>query len=80
MQYSADSRLKKLELHNMDHKIRKTVIVYQLLHSSANVSRLYLLKNEGGKGLFSTEDCLNNGNIVALGQYLKMSQEWLKSS
>ena len=50
------------------------------LHSRANVDRLYIPREEGGKGLMSIEECVNT-EIRALGQYLQSSQEeWLKNA
>ena len=54
--------------------------MHRALHPRANVSRLYVPRKEGGKGMMSIEDCVNLESR-ALGQYLKNNEdEWLKSA
>ena len=65
----------------MDRKTRKILSMYQGLQPrSKYVDRLYLPHSEGGKGLFSLEECVN-AEKRSLGQYLKMKEdEWLRSA
>ena len=56
----------------MERKTRKVLNMYQALHPRSNVGRLYLPRSEGGKGLLSLEECINDEKR-SLGQYLKMN-------
>ena len=49
----------KRELAELDRKTRKLLIIHGALHPRSNVSRLYLPRREGGRGLISTEDAIN---------------------
>ena len=50
-----------------DRKTRKIITMYGGLHPSSNGKWLYLPKSEGGRGLASIEDCLNDDTeILAL--------------
>ena len=44
----------------MDQKTRKIIVMYGGLHPRSNVKPLYLSKSEGGRGLVSMEDCVND--------------------
>ena len=44
----------------MDRKTRKIITMYGGQHSRSYVERLYLPRSEGGRGLISVEDCVNN--------------------
>ena len=44
----------------MDRETRKIITMYGGLHPRSNVERLYLPRSEGGRGLVSIEDCVNN--------------------
>ena len=62
----------------MNRKTRKVLNMYQALHSRSNVDRHSLPSSEGGKGLFSLDECVN-AEKRSLGQYLKMNEdEWLR--
>ena len=41
-----------------DRKTRKTVTMCRALHLPADVDRLYMPRNNGGKGMISVEDCV----------------------
>ena len=60
----------------MDRKTRKLLTIHGALHPRSNVSRLYLPRREGGRGLISVEDAINieerNINV-----YVCQSQERL---
>ena len=66
----------KSELAELDRKTRKLLTIHCALHLRSNVSRLYLPRREGGRGLISVEDAINieerNINV-----YISQSQERL---
>ena len=49
---------RKSELQAINKKTRKLFTIYRALHPKSNVERLYIPRNEGGRGLMSTEDCV----------------------
>ena len=64
----------------MDRKTRKVLIMYQTRHPRSNVDRLYLPQSEGGKGLLSLEECVNDEKR-SLRQGLKINEDdWLRSA
>ena len=42
----------------IDRKSRKTMTMYGGLHSKRDVDRLYVKREEGGRGLISVEHCI----------------------
>lgn len=46
------------ELKNLDRKTRKIMTINRTLHPRANVARLYLPRNEGGRGLKGAEQTI----------------------
>ena len=66
----------KSELAELDRKTRKLFTIHGALHPRSNVSRLYLPRREGGRGLISVEDARNTEerNIYV---YISQSQEHL---
>jgi hypothetical protein len=48
----------KTELQEMDIKTRKLLTCYRGLAKRSNVSRLYLKRQHGGRGLISVEECV----------------------
>ena len=46
------------ELDRIDRKTRKLMCMNGMLHPRANVSRLYLPRAEGGRGLLSVANCV----------------------
>ena len=66
----------KSELAELDRRTRKLLTIHGALHPRSNVSRLYLPRREGGRGLISVEDAINieerNINV-----YVCQSQERL---
>ena len=42
----------------MGMKTRKLIIIYEGLHPKSCVDRLYIPRNDGGKGLVSVWDCV----------------------
>ena len=65
----------KSELAELDHP-RKLSTIHGALHPRSNVSRLYLPRRQGGRGLISVEDAINteerNANV-----YISQVQERL---
>ena len=60
MRYSAGIvKWTKADLDVTDRKTRKLMTMYGMLHPRSNVSRLYLPKSEGGRGLLSLADSVN---------------------
>ena len=49
----------KEELKNIDIKTRKLMTMHGSLHSRGNVGRLYLAREERGRGLISCEEYVN---------------------
>ena len=49
---------RKSELQAIDRKTRKLFTIYGALHPKSDVDRLYVSRKEGGRGLISTEDCV----------------------
>ena len=66
----------KTELRSMDTKTRKLLIIYGALHPRANTDRLYIKRDDGGRGLISDEDCVVIESY-RLNEYLERSQERL---
>ena len=66
----------KSELAELDRKTRKLLTIHGALHPRSNVSRLYLPRKEGGRGLISVEDAINIGERN-INVYVCQSQERL---
>ena len=49
----------KEEVKEMGRKTRRITTMYGELHPRSNVERLYLPRSEGGRGLVSIKDCVN---------------------
>ena len=49
---------RKSELEAIDRKTRKLFTIYGVLHPKSDVGRLYIARQEGGRGLISIEDCV----------------------
>ena len=72
--------MEELKTLQYGQKDQKLLNMYQALHPRSNVDRLYLPRNEEGKGLISLEECVN-AEKRSLGQHLKMNEnEWLRSA
>ena len=50
----------KSELAELDHPTRKVLTIHGTLHPRSNISRLYLPRREGGRGLISDEGAINS--------------------
>ena len=57
---------------------RKTLTMYETLHTKIDIDRLYLKRKHGGRGLLSIEMCvrLKDNN---LGLYVRGSNEMLQN-
>ena len=42
----------------MDTETRKLFTIYGAIHTKSGVDRLYIPREEGGRGLISIEDCV----------------------
>ena len=67
---------RKSELQAIDRKTRKLFTIYGALHPESDVDRLYIARKEGGRGLISTEDCVELA-IRGLEVYVHGSEERL---
>ena len=67
---------KESELKSVDRKTRKTVTMYGAMHLTGDVDRLYIKRNEGGRGLSSVEYVVR-GEENSLGHYVLHSEEKL---
>ena len=62
------------ELKDLDRKTRKTLNMNRMLHPKANVARLYISREEGGRGLMEAEECVRREEH-ALSDYIKTQHE-----
>ena len=67
---------RKSELQAIDRKTKKLFTIYGALHPKSDVDRLYIPTKEGGRGLISTEDCVEKA-IRGLEVYVHGSEERL---
>ena len=65
---------RKSELQAIVRKSRKLFTIYGALHPKSHVDRLYIPRNEGGRGLISIEDCVQLA-IRGLEVYVYRSEE-----
>ena len=64
------------DLRELDRKTRKVMNMNSALHPRDSVARLYLPRKEGGRGLMSVEDCVDQA-VLGLDNYVSMSRERL---
>ena len=67
---------RKRELQSIDRKTKKLFTIYGASHCKSDVYRLYIPRNEGGRGLVSIEDCVELA-IRGLEVYVHGSEERL---
>ena len=67
---------KESELKSVVKKTRKTLTMYGAMHPKGDVDRLYIKRNEGGRGLSSVEYVIR-GEENSLGHYVLHSEEKL---
>ena len=65
---------KESELKDVERIPRKAMTMYGALYQKSNVDRLYVKRNEGGRGLMSVERCVKEGKN-SLGFYVPNSEE-----
>lgn len=58
------------ELKDMDRKTRKLMTMNRALHPKSDVDRLYISRNEGGRGMVSIEECVRIEEC-SLSDYIK---------
>ena len=58
----------------MEIRKQKIMTTNVALHPRSNVDRLYLNRYEGGRGLFSMEECVL-AETKSLSEYIKMKEE-----
>ena len=66
----------RLEKEELDRDTRKLLTMHKALHPKSDVDRLYLPRNEGGRGLQSTQDTIELA-ILGLDNYVRNSHEKL---
>jgi hypothetical protein len=62
------------EIKKLDTKTRKMLTINRAHHPKAAVQRLYLPRNEGGRGLLEIEQTFKT-EIIGLGKYLESNQK-----
>ena len=75
MRYGAGViRWNKEELEMLDRKTRKIMTINKELHPRSDVTRLYVARKRGGRGLIGCESCVQSEEN-SLGWYVKNSEE-----
>ena len=64
------------EVKRLDVKIRKMMTTHSMHHPKANIHRLYLSRNSGGRGLTQLELSYKTSTI-GLFRYLNLSDDWM---
>ena len=64
------------EIEKLDRDTRQLLFEHRFLHPRANVTRLYMKRKEGGRGLISIEDCVASERRT-LDLYIASSEEVL---
>ena len=67
---------RKSELQDLDRKTRKLFTIHNCLYPKSNVDRIYIPREEGGRGLISVEDCTESATL-GLERYISDSDERL---
>ena len=70
---------RKEEIQELDRRTRKLMTMHKALHPKSNVDRLYISRNEGGRGLISIEDTIETSKI-GLERHVQESKERLLSA
>ena len=71
---------KKEEIQALDRKTRKLFTIHRALHPRSDVDRLYIPREDGGRGMASIEDCITS-ECIAMGQYIQGHEDpWLKAA
>ena len=64
------------ELRVLDRRTRKHLSMYGALHSRDSVARLYIPGTNGGRGLISVENFVDQA-VIGLSSYIEQSNEML---
>ena len=70
---------RKEEIQELDRRTRKLMTMHKALYPKSNVDRLYISRNEGGRGLISVEDTIETSKI-GLERHVQESKELLLSA
>ena len=68
---------KKEEISEIDRRTRKLLTLRKAHHPKDNVQRLYIKRKEGGRGLISIEECVEDA-IAGLHHYIQNNQEIIR--
>ena len=68
---------KKEEISEIDRRTRKLLTMRKAHHPKDDVQRLYIKRKEGGRGLISIEECVEDA-IAGLHQYIQNNQEIIR--
>ena len=63
------------EIRRMDAKIRKLMTIHRMHHPKADVDRIYIPRNKGGRGLVRLELSYKT-TTIGLKQYLESTKYW----
>ena len=70
LRYSAPFlKWRKIELQELDRRTRKLLTMHNAHHPKSNVERIYIPRNEGGRGLLNVEETINAA-ILCLVEYV----------
>ena len=64
------------DVKKMDTKIRKLMTCNRMHHPKADVDRLYILQNEGGRGMIQLELTLKT-TTISMKKYLETTKDWM---
>ena len=64
------------ELKQMDQRTRKLMTIHKALHPRDNVERLYISRKEEGRGVTSSENCID-ASMQQLEDYIEKHRERL---
>ena len=64
------------DLQQMDIDTRKALTLHGAFHRNSTVHRLYMKRDEGGRGLLSVESCVR-AEEIGLSEHVLASDEWM---
>ena len=64
------------ELMAMDVKTRKRLTMFEAFHEKGSVPRLYMKRENGGRGLINVFDCVKQEKL-SLSEYVNATHEWM---
>ena len=59
----------------MDIRIRKLMTCSRMHHPKADIDRLYIPRNEGGRGMMQLEQSLKT--TIGIQKYLETTKDWM---